>query len=162
VSTGNELLADIQRIFESKKGVTKISTYDLISELIADDELPWATYNRGKAISPRQLSKQLSFYGIKSKTVRFGTSTPKGYEFSQFEDAFARYLTPPEDLPQQCIVLPKSNTGEAPHVADAEKVAETETTDATPNSLLPIDCGGVSDESPTPGDATEEQLEDLF
>ena len=164
VSTGNELLADIQRIFESKKekGVTKISTRDLISELIADDELPWATYNRGKPISPRQLSKQLSFYGIKSKTVRFGVSTPKGYEYSQFVDAFARYLTPPENLPQPGIVLPKSNTGKAPHVSDTGNVAETETTYATPNPLLPIDCGGVSEESPTPGDATEKQLEDLF
>jgi hypothetical protein len=162
VSTGNELLADIQRIFESKEGVTKIRTGDLIRELTADDELPWATYNRGKAISPRQLSKQLGFYGIKSKTVRFGVSTPKGYEYSQFEDAFARYLTPPENLPQPCTVLPKSNTGEAPHVSDAENVAETETTNATPNPLLPIDCGGVSEESPTPGGATEEQLEDLF
>lgn len=161
VSTGNELLADIQRVFESK-GVTKISTTDLIRELTAEEELPWATYNRGKEISPRQLSKQLSFYGIKSKTVRFGVSTPKGYEYSQFEDAFARYLSPPENLPQPGIDLPKSNTGEAPHVSDTGNVAETETTDATPNPLLPIDCGGVSEESPTPGDAAEKQLEDPF
>ena len=101
-------------------------------------------------------------YGIKSKTVRVNYSTPKGFDIGQFEDAFARYLAPPENLPQPGIVLPKSNTGKAPHVSDTGNVAETETTYATPNPLLPIDCGGVSEKSQTPGDAAEEKLEDLF
>jgi len=91
-STGNELLADIREVFERKQG-RKISTADLITSLTNDDEKPWATYNRGHPISARQLSKQLAAYGIKSKTVRLGPhNTPKGYEPSQFDDAFARYL----------------------------------------------------------------------
>jgi len=66
---------------------------DLITSLTNDDEKPWATYNRGHPICARQLSKQLAAYGIKSKTVRLGPhNTPKGYEPSQFDDAFARYL----------------------------------------------------------------------
>lgn len=101
-STGNELLSDIQEVFESKSG-GKVSTTDLIAALIDDGEKPWATYNRGKPISPRQLAKQLAAYGIKSKTVRLGAHyTPKGYEASQFEDAFARYLGGPPMLPQRC------------------------------------------------------------
>ena len=66
-----------------------------------DEEGPWATYYRGKPINPRQLSRLLADYGIKSKTVRLGPySTPKGYEYSQFVDAFARYLPPtPSELP---------------------------------------------------------------
>jgi hypothetical protein len=91
-STGNELLADIREIFEGRKD-TKISTASLIDVLTKDDEKPWGTYNRGQPISPRQLAKQLAAYGIKSKTVRLGShNTPKGYEISQFADAFARYL----------------------------------------------------------------------
>jgi hypothetical protein len=99
-STGNELLADIREVFERKQ-VPKISTSDLITELIDDEEQPWATYNRGKPISSRQLAKQLKPYGIKSKTVRLGPhNTPKGYELSQFEDAFARYLGGAPDAQQ--------------------------------------------------------------
>ena len=54
VSTGNELLADIQDVFQSKQ-VDRIKSADLIAALVNDDELSWATYNRGKQITPRQL-----------------------------------------------------------------------------------------------------------
>lgn len=95
-SIGGQLLADVRRIFDGRRG-DKISTADLLEALCEDDEQPWATYNRGKSMSPRQLAKRLADYGIKSKTVRLGPSkTPKGYERSQFDDAFARYLPPPE------------------------------------------------------------------
>lgn len=94
-SRGNELLADIKAVFERKQ-VTRISTADLLEALILDDpEAPWATYNRGKPLTARQLGRLLEPYGIHSKTVRFGPLTPKGFELSQFADAFARYLTPP-------------------------------------------------------------------
>jgi hypothetical protein len=97
VSTGNELLSDIQSIFDErahgKKNWDKISSSELITELEHIPESPWATYNQGRPIAPRQLASQLAVYGIKSKTVRLGPhDTPKGYELSQFEDAFARYL----------------------------------------------------------------------
>lgn len=100
VSTGNELLADIQYIFEKKKQY-KISTVDLISELVDDEEKPWATYCRGKPITPRQLARLLDGYGIKSKTVRMQFGTPKGFDAGQFEDAFARYLGTPANSAQQ-------------------------------------------------------------
>ena len=98
-STGNELLADIQLIFEKRKSggqyAEKIGTAELIEELQKIEESPWATYNHGHPVSPRQISSQLAIYGIKSKTVRVGKfDTPKGFELSQFEDAFARYLNP--------------------------------------------------------------------
>jgi putative DNA primase/helicase len=95
-SIGNELLTDIQAVFE-RKAVTRITTADLLEALILDDtEAPWSTYNRGKPLSARQLSKMLGAYDVHSKTVRFGSSTPKGFELSQFADAFTRYL----ELPQ--------------------------------------------------------------
>ncbi len=101
VSTGNELLADIQYVFEKQAGsdqyADKISSSNLIIELKAIEDSPWATYNHGHPISPRQLAKQLALYGIKPKTVRVGKyDTPKGYDLEQFSDAFARYLTSPE------------------------------------------------------------------
>lgn len=94
VSTGNELLSDIQAVFE-KAQVSKISTADLITALENEPESAWATYNRGKPLSPRQLAKMLAVYGIHPKTVRMTLGTPKGYDVDQFADAFARYLGTP-------------------------------------------------------------------
>ena len=98
-SAGNELLADIQQVFEKLK-VEKIRTADLIDALISDEEKGWSTFNHGKPVNPRQLAKLLATYGIRPKTVRRGTETPKGYERAQFDDAFVRYLSP-QKLPQQ-------------------------------------------------------------
>ena len=93
-STGNELLADIQTIFESKH-VVKISLVELLNALCEDTEAPWATYNRGKQLSTRQLSTRLKDYGITSKTIRTSSyETAKGFDVDQFNDAFTRYLTP--------------------------------------------------------------------
>lgn len=102
VSTGNELLSDIQQVFEARASSPlsdRISTRELIEELVKIEDGPWATYNHGQPISPRQLCKQLTQYGIKPNTVRMGPyNTPKGYFLHQFADAFARYLNhAPED-----------------------------------------------------------------
>ena len=92
VSIGNELLADIQAVFNGK-GIDKISTAELITELLEDEESAWHTFNRGRVITPRNIASQLDKYGIKSRTVRTDKfSTPKGYYAADFQDAFARYL----------------------------------------------------------------------
>ncbi|HPH06766.1 MAG TPA: DUF3631 domain-containing protein [Methylotenera sp.] len=151
VSTGNELLADIQYIFEAKQ-VDKISTVDLIAALVDDEENPWATYNRGKPLTPRQLSKQLAGYGIHSKTVRmqFG-STPKGFDAMQFKDAFARYLSAPSDLPPQGNDPLEANTGKSSEVADLLdvshllNVAATHTEKETREALPALNSSAVAD-----------------
>ena len=118
VSTGNQLLADIQEVFEHKR-INRIRSAQLISDLIEDVEKPWATYNRGNPISTRQLAKLLLAYGISSKTVRFSPyDTPKGFELSQFKDAFARYLGQPENIAHQGNEFHIVSNGEAEGVAD--------------------------------------------
>jgi putative DNA primase/helicase len=95
-SIGVELLSDIQEIFDTNC-IDRISTANLIQALIEDDEKPWATYNRGLPIKPRQIASRLKVYGILSKTVRFNQlETAKGYDRKQFEESFYRYVTPPE------------------------------------------------------------------
>ena len=91
---GTDILLNIEEIFEHKK-IDRISSADLINELCIDDEQPWATYNYGKPITPRQIATLLKEYGIKSKSIRIGYGTPKGFEKSQFDDAFSRYLAQP-------------------------------------------------------------------
>ncbi len=167
VSIGNELLADIQYVFECKH-VEKISTADLIEALMKDEENSWATYNRGKPLTPRQLAKQLSGYGIKSKTVRLGPkNTPKGFDKAQFEDSFARYLLSPTKLPQQRNELPESNNGEAGVVAGNTQHSSNDTAgnvldcpqlfrndSATPEAISGINCGDVADKTANLGDNT--------
>lgn len=129
-SPGNELLTDIRQIF-GDKALLKISTANLIVELNSDDEKSWATHNNGKPLSIRQLSKLLGAYGIKSKTVRHGPSTPKGYDLEQFADAFARYLTPTPDMPQ-----PRNDSPEAmpPNESGVADLSASET-DAPPPAI---------------------------
>lgn len=92
-SIGAELLADVKTAFEAKGG-NKLFSTDLLELLVADDEAPWATWNRGKPMTPRQLSGKLSDFGIKSKDIRIGATNKKGYDRSDFLDAFGRYLSP--------------------------------------------------------------------
>ncbi|MDR0842167.1 MAG: DUF3631 domain-containing protein, partial [Acidobacteriota bacterium] len=92
-SIGNELLADIQNVFEANR-TDRIGTAELIKALCEDEEAPWNTYNRGKQISPRQMANRLKEYGVVSKTIRIGFQTAKGYELSQFDEAFSRYISP--------------------------------------------------------------------
>ncbi|WP_346779212.1 DUF3631 domain-containing protein [Burkholderia sp. Ac-20365] len=98
-SAGAELLADIKAIFDAKC-VRRLSITDLLRALLSDEEKPWATWNHGKPLSPRQLGKKLSEYGVRSKAIRIGYEVQKGYERDQFADAFSRYLS---DAPSAAV-----------------------------------------------------------
>jgi len=125
ISSANELLADIQEVFEAKQ-VIKITTTELINTLCEDPEKSWATYSRGKQLTPKQLGNKLKDYGITSKTIRInGYETAKGFEREQFNDAFARYLTDPLNLPSQGNNFLEANNHEALNVTDEKDVTVT-------------------------------------
>lgn len=164
-STANELLTDIQEIFETKH-ISKISTSDLIEALVLDDEKSWGTYNRGKQLTPRQLANKLRDYGIFSKTVRLGYGTAKGYELDQFADVFERYLSQhPHFLPSQSNISLKANAGnglsvtddvthknakgnKVTNVTDTEKCDGTQKQKVTPKPAPALDCDVVTDRTP--------------
>jgi putative DNA primase/helicase len=146
VSTGNELLADIKHVFESKR-LDRISTADLITALIADDEKSWATYNRGKPLSPRQLAKQLGGYGIASKTIRIGYGTPKGFEHGQFSDAFMRYLSTPLNLPQHPQHPLETNNHAAKSVVDYPQQKTIRNNSETLEPAPVLVCSVVADKT---------------
>jgi putative DNA primase/helicase len=141
---GTELLSDIQEIFEEKQ-IDRISTAELIKELCSDDEKPWASYNRGLPIKPRQIANKLRGYDIQSKTIRIGYETPKGFEKSQFEDAFFRYIpSSPENIrntPQPAPVLNLT-------VADIPQRCAYEIEKETRKPAPVLNCGGVADRNP--------------
>ena len=101
-----ELLSDIQEVF-GERFVDKISSKELIKALCDDEERPWASYNRGKPITQRQLAAKLKDFKIVGKSVRITSlSTPKGYEKKQFDEAFSRYIP----LPPLSATTPQVNS----------------------------------------------------
>jgi putative DNA primase/helicase len=175
ISRANELLADIQEIFDIKS-VIKISTAELIQFLCEDSEKTWSTYNRGKPLSPRQLSTKLKDYGIASKTIRINNyETAKGFEIEQFKDAFTRYLTDPLDLTSQSNNSLDANDYMADSVTDdfnyvglkgnsGYGVTNTEGMQNTKVTLQPNNggaCDGVTDKTHISGgnSATKNNIE---
>jgi putative DNA primase/helicase len=91
LSTNEELLSDIRDIFLADGG-DRISMADLLERLCADDTAPWATWSHGRSISVRQLGKKLADFGVIARSMRVSGRVQKGFERSQFEDAWRRYL----------------------------------------------------------------------
>lgn len=89
---GVELLADAKAVFDAKRA-NKIFSADLLDALVADEEAPWATWRHGKPMTLRQLSAKLADFGIKPKDIRIGPINKKGYDRTEFADAFKRYLS---------------------------------------------------------------------
>ncbi|MBF0503307.1 MAG: DUF3631 domain-containing protein, partial [Candidatus Riflebacteria bacterium] len=91
-----ELLQDVLLVF-GDLNVKRVKTVDLIQKLTADPEGPWAAWNKGNPLRPRQLSEKLGAFGIHPTQERMpGTDNPvRGYNLSSFQDAKNRYLSQP-------------------------------------------------------------------
>ncbi len=122
-SIGTELLADIKEVFHTRR-VERLPSTDLLTALCEDDEAPWATYNRGKPMSTRQLARKLDGYGIRSRNIRFGMEIRKGYEAEDFKEAWSRYIPLPA-TPSVSATSATSSNGAAQSVADAKTVSAT-------------------------------------
>lgn len=96
-SVGVQLLRDIQSVFDSTNA-TKLHTRDILSALNDDDELPWGDWG-GRPLDARRLSKMLAKYDIRPHDIRAGAGNvnAKGYDYLDFEDAWNRYLTSPDN-----------------------------------------------------------------
>ena len=181
-STSTELLIDIRSVFEAKGN--KIFTADMVAGLCEDTEKSWATYNRGKPITPKQLSKRLATYGIASKQIRIGYDSKKGFEQAQFEDVFARYLTPsnsPPDFAETTkqnpatpaspgfsdvsadIALNETSETRNNDVSFADNCFETRNSDETRKPAPVLGCINVSGKAPpADGDITNKQDREEF
>jgi hypothetical protein len=88
-----QLLMDIQTYFKSS-GAAPVGSADLVAALCKDSTGAWQECNKGKQLTQAQTAKLLRPYGISPRNIRFGESTKRGYQPSQFSDAFERYLPP--------------------------------------------------------------------
>lgn len=85
------LLTDLKTYFEENE-TDKVPTTSLISYLTGLEERPWPEFKKGKAITPRQISRLLYPFNIQPKVIRMGIETQRGYYREAFADAFSRYL----------------------------------------------------------------------
>jgi hypothetical protein len=87
-SLGIRLLADLRSVFGNEN---EMSSKSILQGLYAILESPWSDI-RGKPVDERGLGHRLRQYGVKSRTVRIGNVTLKGYVRADFIDVWKRYL----------------------------------------------------------------------
>lgn len=153
-SIGAELLADIKAVFDKRK-VQRISIADLLAELLADHEAPWRTWKRGREMTCRELSKEVSTYGIASKTLRIGFTVAKGFDCEQFKDAFARYLPSPVDTPSSSVTRLQPHAGAAFDVTEAPLPNPGGNVSVTAKTVSGKACNRVTEET---GGASEKGM----
>lgn len=90
-SLGVRLLADLRHVFERQD---VLPTETILQELHMMDESPWADI-KGKELNDRTLASKLRRFAIRPKVLRIGAATVRGYERSDFIDAWNRYLVDP-------------------------------------------------------------------
>jgi hypothetical protein len=90
-SLGVKLLVDLKQVFGDTRELPSKAILDSLQSL---PESPWSDL-RGKPLDQRGLAYHLRQYGIRSKTIRMGDATPKGYLRGDFEDVWSRYLPSP-------------------------------------------------------------------
>ncbi|MGW4927976.1 DUF3631 domain-containing protein [Agromyces sp. NPDC004153] len=108
-SLGIRLLADVRRILDGRE---RIRSVDLLGELIALEDAPWIDLGGKGQIDARFIGRHFDSYGIvAAHTIRFDAGaggTHKGWQRSDFADAFARYL--PDAAPALTHTFDLTNT----------------------------------------------------
>jgi hypothetical protein len=86
------LLADIRAIFAMAE-VDKIASGDLVDKLVEIETSPWGEWRQGKPMTVRALARELRYFEIAPRTIRFDDgSVKKGYLQESFVDAWERYV----------------------------------------------------------------------
>jgi putative DNA primase/helicase len=89
----NRLLQDCRRVARSTADAT-IEPKVLLLALLNLKDADWSTRNRGRPITPEYMAGALRHYGIRSVK---GTAGARSYHWTDFADAWRRYLPPEAD-----------------------------------------------------------------
>ncbi len=107
------LLKDLKGIFD-ELGQDRAFTKEILEKLHTMNERPWPEFpNRKtggtKAITSNQLAYLLKPHEIHSKQMKMEGVNKHGYERSDFEDTWTRYVTPPDTPCQTATPLPSAD-----------------------------------------------------
>ncbi len=90
-ASGVLLLSDLREFFSANE---RAHTEDVLFYLRNLEERPWAEYGRmGKPLSVNQLASLLRPFGVRPLQLRIGSANRKGYQSSDFVEAWDRYCT---------------------------------------------------------------------
>jgi hypothetical protein len=121
----------------------RLPTVALLGRLHRLEERPWGCWGKAKLpITGNALGALLRTFSVRSRTVRVGSSTSKGYYLRSFEDAFTRYLPPPSVSKRHTVTTsgkPDENQGLA-SVTDAA----CDGLETAGNASKSEDCDGVT------------------
>jgi len=150
VSLGVMLLRDLRAIFAARRA-DKLSTDDILQALHDIVESPWSEL-RGKPLDPRGLARYLSKYEVKSKQVRIGEKTLKGYELADLYDPFSRYLPPVDaDMSNPQVEVEVGGYRDGHTAKQPSGVPSSETSETSETTQLRLvapacpDCGYPAD-----------------
>jgi Protein of unknown function (DUF3631) len=146
LSLGVRLLADLRAIY-TRLGADRLTTIDVLKELTALDEAPWADLY-GKPLDARRLARELARYDVHPGPLRIGGDVFKGYQATGptgLADAWSRYL--PHTDPPAAVTSVTPVTPQARGVTDPEPVTATAVTADPPG---PPAEDHVTDASVTP------------
>jgi hypothetical protein len=136
-----ECLADIKLAFGKTESMWSL---DLVETLNTDPERPWATWNKGKPITQKQLAGLLKPFGIISEVIWVNGKSAKGYKRVRFEEAWAAYL-PGQDHcagPPEVIFPSKRQSADKTGTSDVFSPVRATLPDGSKNSNLPHSHAG--------------------
>jgi Protein of unknown function (DUF3631) len=139
-SLGIRLLADCRTVFGNANAMF---TNVLLKALHDLSEAPWSDL-RGKPLNDRGLALRLREYRVKSKQIRIGDITLKGYEKSDFFDAWKRYLpsSPPLDTSKTSETSETTQQYQGPEVSDVSVPVSANVSDVSDVSHIGEGRGG--------------------
>ena len=127
-SVGVRLLGDVRAVLdgdEDSPGKDRIGSAELADALGKIETSAWGEWSKGKPITAAKLARLLSPFGITPTVKRIaGSPNQRGYERSDFEDAWSRYL--PRLRPQS--VTPSHLNVYGPSGNFSKRHAETDVT----------------------------------
>ena len=112
-----QLLIDLQRYF-ARQPATHYPTEQLLDYLAGIHAAPWATFDRGKAITARHLARLLQPYSIAPKTIRFANGLAKGYRAADFNSVVTDKVADIVDVTDRIESAKVDVTDKTPVVAD--------------------------------------------
>jgi len=86
------MLRDIAELFASRRA-DRISTSEIVGDLIVMEERPWADWRHGKPINAQSVAKQMKPFGVKVRVLKLNGSSARVYLRSDVEAAAARYAS---------------------------------------------------------------------
>ncbi|WP_137701651.1 DUF3631 domain-containing protein [Marimonas lutisalis] len=86
------MLHDIAELFATRTGrPDRLSSAEIVTDLIALEERPWAEWKRGNPITATTVAKLMKPFGIKPKVAKLHGSSTRVYLRSEIEAAACRY-----------------------------------------------------------------------